>query len=44
MREKHSQPKRAKFISTDTIQRNLLSGLDCLPGQQDLFETDGGEA
>jgi hypothetical protein len=25
----------------NTRQTVLLSGLDCLPGQQDLFETDG---
>ncbi len=23
-------------------QRNLFSGMDCLPGQMDLFDTDGG--
>jgi hypothetical protein len=26
--------------SENTRQTKLLSGLDCLPGQQDLFETD----
>jgi hypothetical protein len=25
----------------DTQQRVLFSGMDCLPGQQNLFETDG---
>jgi hypothetical protein len=25
----------------NTRQTVLFSGLDCLPGQQDLFETDG---
>jgi hypothetical protein len=25
----------------NTRQRVLFSGMDCLPGQQDLFETDG---
>jgi hypothetical protein len=25
----------------DTRQALLLAGLDCLPGQQDLFATDG---
>ena len=34
------QPK-ARFESTPTTQRVLLTGLDCLPGQQDLFEEDG---
>lgn len=24
-----------------SVQKPLFSGLDCLPGQQDLFETDG---
>lgn len=24
-----------------TEQRMLISGLDCLPGQMDLFQTDG---
>jgi len=27
--------------SENTRQRVLFSGMDCLPGQQDLFETDG---
>lgn len=27
----------------DFIQRVLLSGLDCCPGQQDLFPTDGDQ-
>ena len=26
----------------NTRQTLLLSGLDCLPGQRDLFATDGG--
>jgi hypothetical protein len=25
----------------NTRQRVLVSGMDCLPGQQNLFETDG---
>ena len=28
----------------NTRQTVLLSGMDCQPGQQDLFETDGGAA
>jgi hypothetical protein len=28
---------RATFASEPTRQRNLIDGLDCLPGQQDLF-------
>lgn len=34
-------PARAKFTSTPTTQRVLLAGLDCAPGQADLFSTDG---
>ena len=41
MREAHGLPKRATFTSTKTTARPLFSGLDCLPGQQDLFNTDG---
>jgi hypothetical protein len=32
-------PKRATFTSTRAVQRVLLTGLDCLPGQEDLFAT-----
>lgn len=33
----------APFDDNDRCrQRVLFSGLDCLPGQQDLFPTDGG--
>ena len=35
-----NEPNRKKspdFHDTDTEQRTLLSGLDCLPGQEDLF-------
>lgn len=30
-------PTRARFDSEPTRQRKLLDGLDCLPGQLDLF-------
>ncbi len=36
-----TQPKRATFTSTKSRQRTLLSGLDCLPNQGDLFQVDG---
>lgn len=32
---------RATFTSTKAAQKPLFSGLDCLPGQTDLFPTDG---
>lgn len=40
------EPKKpAKFAPPEkTRQRMLLSGLDCLPGQLDLFPTDGQPA
>jgi hypothetical protein len=31
------RPKPATFDNTEATQRKLLDGLDCLPGQQDLF-------
>lgn len=31
------KPKPAQFTSAGTTQRKLLDGLDCLPGQGDLF-------
>ncbi len=36
-------PKKPRhFESNDkTRQKLLFSGLDCLPGQMDLFDTDG---
>jgi hypothetical protein len=38
--EKRSTPQR--FATSDrTCQKLLFSGLDCLPGQLDLFQTDG---
>lgn len=40
-RQPARQPKRATFTSAKTTQRVLLTGLDCLPGQEQLFETDG---
>ena len=36
------RPKPAKWQNSDARQRVLFAGLDCLPGQQDLFPTDGG--
>jgi hypothetical protein len=32
------RPKRATFESTKTRQAVLLTGLDCLAGQADLFD------
>ena len=35
-------PRRMKFESSDqSQQRTLFAGLDCLPGQADLFPTNG---
>ena len=31
----------ARFESQGSTQKVLFSGMDCLPGQQDLFPTDG---
>jgi hypothetical protein len=31
--------KRERFESVKTTQRVLITGLDCLPGQEDLFST-----
>ena len=37
-------PKPARFESNGkTRQKRLFAGLDCLPGQLDLFPTDGCE-
>lgn len=36
-----SEPKPVKFFTEKARQSVLFSGLDCLPGQQDLFPTDG---
>jgi hypothetical protein len=33
--------KPLEFSNDPTRQRVLFAGLDCLPGQQDLFATDG---
>jgi hypothetical protein len=38
-----SKPKPARFENSEGRQRVLLAGLDCLPGQGDLFQTDGEE-
>lgn len=42
--EPAQRPPRAAAIANNERkqQRVLLAGLDCLPGQNDLFETDGG--
>ena len=32
-----------RFENGEERQRMLLAGLDCLPGQADLFQTDGEE-
>jgi len=39
-------PKRKKIDVPNTTgtQKMLLSGLDCLPGQKDLFQTDGEQS
>ena len=35
-------PRKRKIVSTERAkQRVLFAGLNCLPGQQNLFETDG---
>ena len=35
------QLKPARFENGEERQRMLLAGLDCLPGQANLFQTDG---
>ncbi len=35
------QPRRQPDPSAPTRQTVLFSGLDCIPGQLDLFATDG---
>ena len=35
--------KPAEFENGEGRQQMLLAGLDCLPGQSDLFRTDGEE-
>jgi hypothetical protein len=37
------KPKPTEFTDNDGRQRVLFSGLNCLPGQQNLFPTDGGD-
>ena len=35
-------PPPPKYTEPEpTVQRRLFSGMDCLPGQLDLFATDG---
>ena len=36
------KPRVTQFVSHGGTQKVLFSGMDCLPGQQDLFPTDGG--
>lgn len=38
---KPPRPKPAEFNTNAGRQKVLFSGLDCLPGQMDLFLTDG---
>lgn len=37
------RPKPARFESNTGKQRKLFAGLNCEPGQLDLFPTDGSE-
>lgn len=37
---RNDPPRQPPAADDPTRQRVLFSGLDCLPGQQDLFETD----
>lgn len=37
------EPAPRKFSNSKDTQRVLFAGLDCLPGQLDLFPTDGRE-
>jgi hypothetical protein len=37
----HPKPRVTQFVSHGGTQKVLFSGMDCLPGQQDLFPTDG---
>tara|TARA_B100000686_G_C16667953_1_gene904672 strand:- start:387 stop:575 length:189 start_codon:yes stop_codon:yes gene_type:complete len=36
-------PPRQAFSNNDGKQKKLFIGMDCLPDQQDLFETDGAD-
>lgn len=44
VQEPASGQKRWNPENVQASQKVLFSGLDCLPGQQDLFETDGYES
>ena len=35
------KPKPLQFEDSPTRQRACFQGMDCLAGQQDLFDTDG---
>ena len=36
--------KRAEFHDQPSLQKNLIDGLECLPGQLDLFTGDSDHA
>ncbi len=36
--------KTVKHVQVGQRQRKLLDGLDCCPGQNDLFDAEGGAA
>lgn len=39
--DRRAPPRRSEFVNNErTKQLPLLSGLDCLPGQLDLFDVD----
>lgn len=41
LRNEGPRTKRFDFTADKQRQTKLLSGLDCLPGQENLFDTDG---
>lgn len=41
LRNDAPRPKPLEFEAIQGRQQNLFAGLDCLPGTQDLFPTDG---
>jgi len=43
LRNEAPRPKPQRFENQGGRQMVLLAGLDCLPGQWDLFQTDGEE-
>ena len=36
-------PALRPFVTKAAKQKKMFAGMDCLPGQEDLFETDGEE-